>query len=242
MVAPDSPHRPNLRATCQQRRARSDPLPTTLRATWTTRAPTRHHNMHWASENGEQQDQSAASRAPHRACPDSPHWQTQARYLPATTRALIHFKQFARDLDHPRTHAPPLCVGPVTTENSPTSPQASRAPHHACPDSPHWQTQARYLQARTRAFGSTSSNFARNLDHPRAHAPPLCVGPVTTESSTTRPQAFRAPHHACPDSLYWQTHARYLPATTRAFGSTSSKLRATWTTRAPTRHHYALGQ
>jgi len=36
--------------------------------------------------------------------------------------------------------------------------------------------------------------------------------------------------------------ARYLPATTRAFGSTSANFRATWATRAPTRHHYALDQ
>ena len=127
-----------------------------------------------------------ASRAPHHACPDSPHWQTQARYLQARTRAFgSTSSNFARNLDHPRTHAPPLCVGPVSTESSTTSPQASRATNHACPDFPHWQTRARYLPATTREFGSTSSNFARNLDHPRTHTPPVCVGPVRAVRENT---------------------------------------------------------
>jgi hypothetical protein len=208
-------------ATCHQRRTRSDPL----QATCARPGPPAHPRaiiMRWASDNEEQHDQSASlPRSPPHACSNSPHWQTHARYFPATTRARIHFKHLARDLDHPRTHAPPLCVGPVRAESSTTSPQASRAPHHACPDSPHWQTQARYLRARTRAFGSTSSNFARTLDHPHTHAPPLCVGPLTTESSTTSAQASRAPRHVC---------------------LTPRTLRATWTTRAPRRHHYALRQ
>jgi hypothetical protein len=198
--------------------------------------------MLWASESGEQHDQCASLPRTQPCLPRLPALANTCALLSShDARVRIHFKQLARDLDHPRTHAPPLCVGPVTTESSPTSPPASRAPHHACPDSPHWQTQARYLPATTRAL-IHFKQFARDLDHPRTHAPPLCVGPVTTENSPTSPQASRAPHHACPDSPHWQTQARYLQASSARSDPLPATLRATWTTRTPTRHHYALGQ
>ena len=219
-IPPCLPRLPALANTCTQACARSDPLPATLCTTWTTRAPT-----------------------------------------------------------------PPICAAPVSTETSTTSPQASHAPNHGCPRLPAPAKPARYLPATTRALGSTSNNFARDLDHPRTHAPPVCVGPVRAVRANTcallasndaRSDPLQAtcarpwpPAHpratimrwasdngeqhdqsaslprsppCLPDSPHWQTHARYLPATTRALGSTSSKLRATWTTHAPTRHQYALRQ
>ena len=178
---------------------RSDPL----QATCARPGPPAHPRatiMRWASDNGEQHDQCASLARTPSCLPESPH--------------------LARDLDHPRTYAPPLCAAPVRTESCTTSPQASRAPSHACSDSPHWQTHARYLPATTRAR-IHFKHLARDLDHLRTHASPLCVGPLTTESSTTSAQASRAPHRA---------------------GLTPRTLRATWTTRTPTRHHYALRQ
>jgi hypothetical protein len=265
MLAPTSRMGKHMRTTCQQRRARLDPL----QATCAQPGPPAHPRatiMRWASENREQRDQCASLPRIQPCLPRPPARANTCALLASNdARARIHFKQLARNLDHPRTHAPPFCGGPVRAESNKTSTQASRAPNHACPDFPHWQTHARYLPAGARAFESTSSNFARNLDHPRTHAPPVCVGPVrvvrantcallagndararihfkqrsrdlghprthapplcfgsvTTESSTTSAQASRAPHHAC---------------------LTPRTLRATSTTRTPTRHHYALRQ
>ena len=164
-----------MSATCQQGRARSNPLA----ATCARRGPPAHPRatiVRWASDNGEQHDQSAGLPRTQPCSPRLPAMANTCALLASKdSRARIHFQQ--------------LCAPPT---------------------------------------------------HPRATI--ICTGPVITESSTTSPQAFRTPNHACPDSPHWQTHARYLPARTRALGSTSSNLRATWATRAPTRHHYALGQ
>jgi hypothetical protein len=178
--------------------------------------------MRCASENRKQHDQCTSLPRTQPCLPRLPARANTCALLAGNdARARIHFKQLARNLDHPRTHAPPLCVGPVSTESSTTSPQASRATNHACPDFPHWQTRARYLPATTREFGSTSSNFARNLDHPRTHAPPVCVGPVRAVRENTC--ALLASNDARSDPL-------------------QATLCATWATCAPTRHHDALGQ
>jgi len=108
------------------------------------------------------------------------------KHMHASMRALgSTSSNFVRDLDHPSTHAPPICAAPVSTETSTTSPQASHAPNHGCPRLPAPAKPARYLPATTRALGSTSNNFARDLDHPRTHAPPVCVGPVRAVRANT---------------------------------------------------------
>ena len=47
--------------------------------------------------------------------------------------------------------------------------------------------------ARTPSCLPDSPHLARDLDRPRTYAAPLCAAPVRTESSTTSPQASRAP-------------------------------------------------
>ena len=223
LLAPTSRSGKHMRATCQHRRARSDPL----QAPCSRPGPLAHPRatmMRWASDNGEQHDQCASvARTP------SP---IMLARLPAPCARL-------RPPAHLRGTI--MCCA---SEN--------RELHDQSASLPRTQPCLLRLPALANTCALLASNDARvrihfqqrsrDLDHPRTHAPPLCFGPVRAESSTTSAQASRAPNHACPDFPHWQTHARYFPATTRAFGSTSSNVRATWTTRAPTRHRYALGQ
>jgi hypothetical protein len=176
MLAPTPCTGKHMRATCQQRRARSDPL----QANCARPGPPAHPRatiMRWASDKGEHHDQSASLPRSPPCLPRLPALaNTSALLASKDARVRIHFQQLCAQ-PGPPTH-PRATIMRWASDNGEQHDQSASLPHSpSClPDSPH---------------------LARNLDHPHTYAPPLCAAPVRTERSTTSPQASRAPNHAC---------------------------------------------
>ncbi len=84
---------------------------------------------------------------------------------------------------------------------------------------------------------ATIMRWARdNAEHAPTRGTIMRWASQSGEQHATGPQASRAPHHACPSAQASRAPPNHACLTLRT-------LRATWTTRTPTRHHYyALGQ
>jgi hypothetical protein len=219
--------------------------------------------MRWASDNGEQHDQCASLARTPSCLPDSPHLardldrpRTQPGLPPTPrtgqtcpllaskdARARINFQQLcARPGPPAHPRATITCTGPVRTESSKTS---LRPPVHPTVLAPTPRT-GKHMRATCQQRRARSDPLPANCarpgppTHPRAtsmHCASENREQHDRSASLPRTQPCLPPtprtgKHKRATCKQGRARSDPLPAT----------LRATWTTHAPTRHHYALGQ